>query len=50
MYKRTLTAALERETKTLLIALYTKLTALQYASTVRNYSVEAEITKTLDKV
>jgi hypothetical protein len=50
MYKRTLTAALERETKTPLIALYTKLTTLQRASIVRNYSVEAKIAKTLNKV
>jgi hypothetical protein len=49
-YKRTPTAALERETKTPPIALYTELTALQRASTVRNHSVEAEIAKTLDEV
>jgi hypothetical protein len=49
-YKRTLTAALERETKISLIALYTELTALQRATTVRDHSVEAEIAKTLDKV
>ena len=50
VYKRTLTAALERETKTPLIALYTKLTALQHVSIVRNYSMEAKIAKTLDEV
>jgi hypothetical protein len=50
MYKRTLTAALKRETKIFLIALYTKLTALQRATIVRDHSVEAKIAKTLDKV
>ena len=32
------------------IAIYTKLTALQYISTVCNYSVEDKIAKILDKV
>ena len=32
------------------IALYTELTALQRASTVRNHSVEDKIAKTLDEV
>jgi hypothetical protein len=50
MYKRTLTATLEKETKTLLIALHTKLTALQHTTTIRNYSVKAKIAKILDKV
>jgi len=50
MYKKTLIAALEKETKTPLIALFTKLTVLQRAFIVRNYSVKAKIAKTLNKV
>jgi hypothetical protein len=50
MYKRTLTATLKRKTKIPLIALYTKLTALQYVTIVRNYNIKAKIAKTLDKV
>jgi len=49
-YKRTPTAALERETMIPPITLYTELTALQHVSTVHNHSIEAEIAKTLDKV
>ena len=49
-YKRTLTAALERETMTPPIAIYAELTALQRASTVRNHSVEDKIAKILDEV
>src|SRR5436190_23182398 len=49
-YKRTPAAALERETMIPPIVLYTELTALQRASTVRNHSVEAEISKTLDEI
>jgi Reverse transcriptase (RNA-dependent DNA polymerase)/Endonuclease-reverse transcriptase len=49
-YKRTPTAALEREAMIPPIALYTELTALQRASTVRDHSVEAETAKALDEV
>jgi hypothetical protein len=50
MYKRTLTAAFKKETRILLIALYIKLTALQHATIIRNYSIKVKIAKILDKV
>ena len=49
-YKRTPTAALERETMIPPITVYTELAALQHAATVHNHSAEAKITKTLDEV
>jgi hypothetical protein len=50
MYKRNLIAAFKKETKIFLIALYTKLTALQHVFIIRNYSIKAKIAKTLNKV
>jgi len=50
MYKRTFIATLEKETKTSLIALFTKLTTLQHVFIICNYNIKAKIAKTLDKV
>jgi hypothetical protein len=49
-YKRTPIAALEREASVPPLSLYTKLIALQHATTVRHHSVETKTAEILDEV